>query len=1115
MANWTTLKSAIAEIINTNGNQEITGIALQNTLNAIINAIGANATFAGVATTTTNPGVPDGPTFYLASQPGTYFNFNQVVLPFGKMAIFSNFEGFWSMSTVDLATINPDDAILTGSVHFSTAEGTLALDYRNISGNSAPTIPVPLASSGSPGVMSAEDKKRLDDLVVNNLTDGGADKALSAEMGKELAQMIEDATDDELTGRVDNLENTVYGIQEVNGVIITQNDFKEEDVNIIHDNTRGVIYWSIADLPLFESATLTVKTGVSNLKVAMHSTNSPLDWFSYASDTGWITAGTTKTINKTFVEGESYFRLAWTNSAGNAVPSLETLVSSIEFTLDAQQGKYEYGLTNQVNVISTIVSDLSETTAALKETVYGVEQSKEEIVDVASLPERNCSLGSDGRWFGTTQERHKSIPVSGYKLATISFTSSSATNSCVAFVTNSYTGGATSGKRVPFAGGATNRTVIPKNSITELEIPSDAAYLILTTVDGAGYVSTWNCELYNNLYIEGLIPRIDSVETQVGDNTGKISKIENELNSYVTLAIKLIPTLISGTVINTADGVASNSAYELVDYLDVSGLNTVRILTGLWISSQTRFDTVIELYDSSKSMLKRYTARELYGSSPSAFAFVYDDNLDVSDAYYIRFSNIVSTPSSNTNPDFSPVKVFIGKSGTPISSSQVVDESLNKTQDEINAEIGSLQSTIFGTTLVGTIDTITQESITEDTYTSTTVGSGRGMFVFPISQYDIYTFRVSVAANSTIKACIHLKISKNWSDNFYDGGWIVAGKSQSITNAQDKRREAPFAGLGFTHISTNAGIPTIEEIQQYVTIEFVGSIFADKGLVGKVDSLEKAVFPSTVGYSYQGEKVSFVDNGFTSEIIGNLSAGVSSRQGGAIYGDYLFQFHNTLQTIVVYNLKSGKNVQTLNLTPISNHHAGSGGFSNEFYDSTDQFPILYISSMYENRIYGYRISGTEEGNWAIETVRTITLDIEGLFIPNITVDRENNMIVAFGYTKNSWSDSSNNLSVITSFVLPALSSGDVTITTADCSDMRKIPFIYAEQGAFARLGKLYLSYGNTVSKCGMFVIDYIAGIAVSHAPFEPIGNFEPEAFALYNGNIIMTDQNGRIYKLTF
>lgn len=798
-------------------------------------------------------------------------------------------------------------------------------------------------------------QEKIDSMdIINDLTTGGADKALSAEMGKKLAQMIEDATDDELTGRVDNLENTIYGIKEVSGVIITQNDFKEEDVNIIQDNTRGVIYWSVADLPLFKSATLTVKTGVSNFKVAMHSTNSPLNWGSYISDTGWITAGKTKTVDKAFIEGESYFRLAWTNSGGTAVPSLETLVSSIEFTLDAQDIVYNYGLTNQVNDIST----------------------------------------------------------------------------------------------------------------------------------------------------------------QVGTNTDKISKIENNLDDYLKTSVKLTPTLISGKTINSL-GVGSNDAFELVDYLDVSGLNTVHILTGLWISAAIQNDTVIELYDSSKSMIKRYLARELYGSSPSAFAFVYDGKLDVSDAYYIRFSNIRRALSGNTNPDFTPVEVFIGGIGAPIPSSQVVDESLNKTQDEINAEIGSLQSTIFGTASVGVTDTITQENITEDTYTSTTAGDGRGMFVFPISQYDTYTFSVSVAVDSTIKACIHLKNSKGWSDNFYDGGWIVAGRSQSITNAQDKHREAPFAGLGFTYISTNTGIPTIEEIQQYVTVEFVGSIIADKGLVGKVDSLEKAVFPDTVGYSYQGEKVSFVDNGFTSEIIGNLSAGVSSRQGGAIYGDYLFQFHNTLQTIVVYNLKSGKNVQTLNLTPISNHHAGSGGFSNEFYDSTDQFPILYISSMYENRIYGYRISGTEEGTWTIETVRTITLDIEGLFIPNITVDRENNMIVAFGYTKNSWSDSSNNLSVITSFVLPALSSGDVTITTADCSDMRKIPFIYAEQGAFARLGKLYLSYGNTVSKCGMFVIDYISGIAVSHAPFEPLGNFEPEAFALYNGNIIMTGQNGRIYKLTF
>ena len=48
MANWSTLKAAIANVIKTNGNQEITGAVLQNTLNSIVSAVGENATFASL-----------------------------------------------------------------------------------------------------------------------------------------------------------------------------------------------------------------------------------------------------------------------------------------------------------------------------------------------------------------------------------------------------------------------------------------------------------------------------------------------------------------------------------------------------------------------------------------------------------------------------------------------------------------------------------------------------------------------------------------------------------------------------------------------------------------------------------------------------------------------------------------------------------------------------------------------------------------------------------------------------------------------------------------------------------------------------------------------------------
>ena len=59
MANYQNLKAAISAAIKTNGNQEITGQVLQDVLNSIVSVIGANYTFAGVATPATNPSTPD------------------------------------------------------------------------------------------------------------------------------------------------------------------------------------------------------------------------------------------------------------------------------------------------------------------------------------------------------------------------------------------------------------------------------------------------------------------------------------------------------------------------------------------------------------------------------------------------------------------------------------------------------------------------------------------------------------------------------------------------------------------------------------------------------------------------------------------------------------------------------------------------------------------------------------------------------------------------------------------------------------------------------------------------------------------------------------------------
>lgn len=103
MANWSDLKAAIAQVIKTNGTQAITGQILQDSLNNIVSNVGKDCTFAGIATPTTNPGVPDGNVFYLATEAGTYSNFNGIEIADGEAVIFE-WRGSWVKKTTGFAT---------------------------------------------------------------------------------------------------------------------------------------------------------------------------------------------------------------------------------------------------------------------------------------------------------------------------------------------------------------------------------------------------------------------------------------------------------------------------------------------------------------------------------------------------------------------------------------------------------------------------------------------------------------------------------------------------------------------------------------------------------------------------------------------------------------------------------------------------------------------------------------------------------------------------------------------------------------------------------------------------------------------------------------------------
>lgn len=96
MSNYATLIASIQSVITQNGNNEITGTILQQTLLSMINSLGSGYQFVGIATPETNPGTPDQRVFYLASS-GTYPNFGPATIPAGNLAVLY-YDASWHYS---------------------------------------------------------------------------------------------------------------------------------------------------------------------------------------------------------------------------------------------------------------------------------------------------------------------------------------------------------------------------------------------------------------------------------------------------------------------------------------------------------------------------------------------------------------------------------------------------------------------------------------------------------------------------------------------------------------------------------------------------------------------------------------------------------------------------------------------------------------------------------------------------------------------------------------------------------------------------------------------------------------------------------------------------------
>jgi len=163
MSYWSNLKKAIADVIKANNSQEITGPVLQRVLLNMVTSIGENATFAGVASRSTNPGMSGGPRFWIATEPGIYPNFGSVEVP-------ENAIGIISTSNSKSASYYANDIRRPGEV--LTNDATIYVDNRFTSLVFYATAgdPVQLPPASSVGALS------LDIKILKS--DGSVDKSI-------------------------------------------------------------------------------------------------------------------------------------------------------------------------------------------------------------------------------------------------------------------------------------------------------------------------------------------------------------------------------------------------------------------------------------------------------------------------------------------------------------------------------------------------------------------------------------------------------------------------------------------------------------------------------------------------------------------------------------------------------------------------------------------------------------------------------------------------------------------------------------------------------------------------------------------------------------------------
>ena len=285
----------------------------------------------------------------------------------------------------------------------------------------------------------------------------------------------------------------------------------------------------------------------------------------------------------------------------------------------------------------------------------------------------------------------------------------------------------------------------------------------------------------------------------------------------------------------------------------------------------------------------------------------------------------------------------------------------------------------------------------------------------------------------------------------------------------------------------------------------------------RIAALEEAINVAPRPFSYYGAAIPSKLNTFSAERLLTMSYAGSSMTSQDIecFGDYLFVAFSGTEQIRIYSMTS---TELLGYVEVETQHGTGMQFSNEYYDSGDEFPLLYVGGWTGNYINVLRISN-DGGTWSATSVRRLLIPTTYGYYMAPSIDAEHSTLYAYGYKIMNNQQSGNSMKLVKADLGQLTDNGDGTYTPKILSDM-EMPYLGVTQGRKYLGGSLYVGFSNTGSpyNARLVAIDATTGDVTADVPMSSVTSSENEGVCYrINGSEIEWYYSDyyNVYKVSF